>query len=179
MKNYLFLSFVLAASFASAQNFIPVEKGSAVKFEIKNLGFNVDGSFTEILGLIQFDEGNLPGSSFNVTVNSNTVNTNNSTRDNHLRGEDYFNVSAYPVIRIVSTRIAKSTASGYFVFFGKLTIKGISQDVFFPFKTVEEEGGYRFAGEFKIKRRDFNIGGTNSISNDLKVLLNVLTKKIK
>ncbi len=177
MKNYLFLSFLLAASIALAQSFIPVVKGSAVKFEINNLGFKVDGSFTEILGSIQFDEGNLPGSSFNVTVNSNTVKTNNSTRDKHLKGEDYFNASAYPVIRIVSTRIAKSTTPGYFVFFGKLTIKGISQDIVFPFKAVEEEGAYRFTGEFKIKRRDFNIGGTNSISNDLKVVLNVLTEK--
>lgn len=177
MKNYLFLSFLLAASFVSAQSFIPVEKGSFVKFEINNLGFKVDGSFTVILGSIQFEEGNLPGSSFNVTVNSNTVNTNNSTRDNHLRGEDYFNVSAYPVIRIVSTRIAKSTTEGYFVFFGKLTIKGIGQDIVFPFKAVTEDDAYRFTGEFKIKRRDFNIGGTNSISNDLKVVLNVLTEK--
>lgn len=177
MKNYLFLSFVLAASFASAQNFIPVEKGSIVKFEINNLGFKVEGTLTEILGSIQFDEGNLPGSYFNVTVNSNTVNTNNSTRDKHLRSEDYFNITAYPVIRIVSTRIAKSTTQGYFVFFGKLTIKGISQDIVFPFKALEEEGAYRFTGEFNIKRRDFNIGGTNSISNDLKVVLNVLTEK--
>ncbi|MEQ1799359.1 MAG: YceI family protein [Lacibacter sp.] len=177
MKNYLFLSFLLVTSFARAQSFIPVEKGSAVKFEINNFGFNVDGTFKEIFGSIQFDEGNLSGSSFNVTVNSNTVNTNNSTRDKHLRGEDYFNVTAFPVIRIVSTRIAKSTTPGYFVFFGKLTIKGISQDIVFPFKAVEEGGAYSFTGELKIKRRDFNIGGTNSISNDLKVVLNVLTEK--
>ena len=177
MKNYLFLIFLLVTSFAPAQSFIPVERGSAVKFEINNLGFKVDGSFKDILGAIQFDEGNLAGSSFNVTVNSNTVNTNNSTRDKHLRGEDYFDVSAYPLIRIVSTRIAKSTTEGYFVFFGKLTIKGIDQDIVFPFKAVAEDGAFRFTGEFKIKRRDFNIGGTNSISNELKVVLDVLTEK--
>lgn len=112
MKNCLFFGFLLMASFAPAQSFIPVEKGSAVKFEINNLGFNVDGTFKEIFGSIQFEEGNLSGSSFNVTVNSNTINTNNNTRDKHLRGEDYFNVTAFPVIRIVSTRIAKSTTQG-------------------------------------------------------------------
>ncbi len=178
MAKYLFLSFLLIASFAPAQSLIPVEKGSSVKFAINNLGFNVDGNFTEILGSVQFDEKNLAGSSFNVTVNANTVNTNNSTRDKHLKGEDYFNVSAYPVIRIVSTRIAKSTTQGYFVFFGKLTIKEITREIVFPFQAVEEEGAYRFTCEFKIKRRDFSIGGTNSISNELKVLLNIFTKKI-
>ncbi len=177
MKNYLLVIFFLGESFASAQSFVPVEKGSSVKFEINNLGFKVDGTFREIIGSIQFDKANLPGSFFNVTVNSNTVNTNNSTRDKHLKGEDYFNVSAFPVIRIISVRIAKSTTDGYFVFFGKLTIKGISQDIVFPFKAGEEEGAYRFTGEFKIKRRDFNIGSTNSISNELKVVLNVLTEK--
>ena len=64
-----------------------------------------------------------------------------------------------------------------FVFFGKLTIKGIDQDIVFPFKAVAEDGAFRFTGEFKIKRRDFNIGGTNSISNELKVVLDVLTEK--
>jgi len=134
------------ASIAPAQTLIPVEKGSSVKFAINNLGFNVDGTFMAISGSIQFDENNLAGCSFNVTVNANTVNTNNSTRDKHLKGEDYFNVSVYPVIRIVSTKIAKSTTPGYFVFFGQLTIKGITGEIVFPFQAVEEEGAYRFTG---------------------------------
>lgn len=52
------------------------------------------------------------------------------------------------------------------------------QDISFPFTVSAEANAYRFKAEFKIKRRDFDIGGKNTISNELKVKLDVLTKKI-
>ena len=126
---------------------------------------------------ILFDEKNLGSSSVNVTVNASSVDTDNSTRDKHLRGADYFNVKTYPQIRLSSVKIAKSVTPGYYVIFAKLTIKETTKEISFPFTASAEAGSYRFKGEFNIKRRDFGIGGKNTISNDLKVKLNVLTKK--
>ncbi|MBX9783059.1 MAG: YceI family protein [Chitinophagaceae bacterium] len=63
-------------------------------------------------------------------------------------------------------------------FFGKLTIKDKTLDISFPFKVTAEENAYRFSGSFKIKRRDFGVGGRSTISNDVNIKLNVLAKKL-
>ncbi|MFN5133855.1 MAG: hypothetical protein ACK5DG_00970 [Chitinophagaceae bacterium] len=43
---------------------------------------------------------------------------------------------------------------------------------------MSENGGIRFTGSFKIKRRDFGVGGRNTISNDVDIKLNVFAKKL-
>lgn len=178
MKQYLLIANLLVASAFSTfgQKLVPVEKPASVKFSISNFGFEVTGEFSGINGHIIFDEKNLSTSSFDVKVNSSSVNTKNKQRDKHLRGEDYFNSSRYAEIRIVSSKIAKSVTAGYYVFFGTVTIKDKTSDISFPFTVVQQDGGYRFKGEFKMKRKDFGVGGSSTISNELTVYLDVLTK---
>jgi polyisoprenoid-binding protein YceI len=167
---------VFAIVTASAQKQVPVQANKAVRFTISNFGFDVSGEFSGLTGSVSFDEKNLSSALFDVKVSSNAVNTNNKQRDKHLRGEDYFNTSLYPEIQIQSTRIAKSVTPGYYVFFGTLTMKGKTKEINFPFTAVGEGGGYRFKGNFKIKRKDFGVGGNSTISNELTVYLDVLTK---
>ncbi len=177
MKYLVWYVALLISWSANAQQFTPVDERSAVQFIITNLGFDVTGTFNGLQGTVWFDEKNLGSSSVNVTVNAASIDTDNSTRDKHLRGSNYFHVNAFPQIRIASVKIAKSVTPGYYVLFAKLTIKETTKDISFPFTAMPETGAYRFIGEFSIKRRDFGIGGKNTISNGLKVKLNVLTKK--
>lgn len=177
-EKCLFTALALLIAYAvKSQQFVPVDQGSAVEFVISNIGFDVTGKFNGLRGSVIFDEKNLSFSSFAVTVDAASINTDNGTRDKHLRGEDYFNVSSYPQIRIQSVKVAKSQTAGYYVLFARLTIKETTKDISFPFTVTPEAGAYRFKGEFNIRRRDFAVGGRNTISNDLKVKLNVLTKK--
>ena len=179
MKHlFVLLIGVIVGKCVIAQHYAPKDKSSEVKFSVENFGFTVDGSFSGLNGDIAFDENNLSASSFKVSINSASVNTSNNTRDKHLRGEVYFNTSKFETIEIVSSKIAKSTTAGYYVLFTKLTIKGVTKDISFPFKAVSENGGIRFTGSFKIKRRDFGVGGRNTISNDVDIKLNVFAKKL-
>jgi polyisoprenoid-binding protein YceI len=162
----------------NAQTYSPVDESGAVKFVIANLGFDVDGSLKGIKGKIVFDENNLAASSFEVAVETTTINTGNNTRDKHLRGKDYFDASGHPQLKIESSRVSKSVTPGYYVLFAKLTIKGVTKEISFPFKATAENGGVRFTGSFKIKRRDFGVGGRNTISNDVNIKLNVFAKKL-
>lgn len=176
--KYLFAAAALLLTLAAkAQQLMPVDQGSTIEFVISNLGFDVTGKLNGLKGTVLFDEKNLPASSFAVTVNAASIDTDNSTRDKHLRGDDYFDVKTYPHISIQSVKVARSVTPGYYVIFAKLTIKETTKDISFPFTVTAEAGAYRFKGEFNIKRRDFGVGGKNTISNDLKVKLNVLTKK--
>jgi polyisoprenoid-binding protein YceI len=179
MKRFvLFVAISIGPLSLCAQQYVPQDAGSEVKFVVANLGFDVDGKFKNINGKISFDENNPGTASFDVTVDVATINTDNNTRDKHLRGKDYFDAAAHPQVKITSTRVAKSVTAGYYVIFARLTIKGVTKEISFPFKVSAENGGMRFSGSFKIKRRDFGVGGRNTISNDVDIKLNVFAKKL-
>ena len=57
-----------------------------------------------------------------------SVNTNNSDRDAHLRGTDFFSTEQHPEMTFKSTGIKQSDPSEY-VMDGELTINGISKSV--------------------------------------------------
>ncbi|MBS1667032.1 MAG: YceI family protein [Bacteroidetes bacterium] len=167
----------LIGSSSIAQVLTPVDESSYVVFKVKNFGFVVDGSFKGLKGSIQFDPANYEASKFDVSIDANSINTDNSMRDNHLREESYFDVKNYPRIHFVSTKVTASNHKGTLFIFGNLEIKGITKEISFPFKASPVENGYIFKGLFKISRRDFNIGGSSTISNEVNVELEVLAKK--
>lgn len=169
----LFLTFPLFS-----QTLTPVDSASEVTFKIKNLGFNTGGSFSGLAGTIRFNPDNLDGCSFDVHIDANTVNTGVDLRDNHLRGEDYFDVKNHPQIRFVSEKVSGSKKNGTLFVSGKLTIKGTTKDISFPFTAQPVSDGYLFNGEFKINRRDFKVGGGSTVSDNLTVFLKVVAKKV-
>jgi len=159
------VGFVLTVG-AEAQNLIPADIGSSVKFAIKNLGITVNGSFKGIKGEIQFEESQPDNASFVLSVDANTVNTGINARDNHLKKEDYFNVNKFPLISFLSTKISASGKDGIFIINGAITIKGITKAVSFPFTATAQQNGYLFKGAFKLNRRDFGVGGGSFVLSD-------------
>ena len=177
MKSILIFSLLTINGILAPDQYKPEDQGSSVQFKIRNLGFNVNGSFSGLDGNIHFDPNNLTASNLDVSVDANTVNTDNNMRDNHLRKDTYFDVKNYPRIRFVSTKITTSNKVGILFIFGKLTIKNQTKDISFPFTATLSNEGYLFNGAFKINRKDFGVGGTSTISDELEVSLNILSKK--
>jgi polyisoprenoid-binding protein YceI len=179
MINRIILFVFLLAGFqlAQAQSMRLVDEGSSVKFKIKNLGVTVTGSFTGLRGSVVFDP-NLPsGGHFQAAVNAATINTGIDMRDDHLRGESYFNTRQYPVIQFESTGIEPARKKGHYLMKGKLTIKNITRDISFPFTAEVKDAGYLFTGQFRINRRDFTVGSNSiTLSDDVDILLSVLAQ---
>jgi polyisoprenoid-binding protein YceI len=171
----LIICFLCTSIIASAQ-YKPVPEGSSIKFKIKNFGFDVTGSFGGLQGNIHFDPQNESADSFDVSIDASTINTDNSLRDKHLKDETYFDINNYPRIRLVSSKVA-ADKSGAYILTGQLTIKGKSKAISFPFTAIPSDDGYAFKGSFKIERKDFGVGGTSTISNQLEVFLMVYAKK--
>ncbi len=177
MKAALSFVFLLAGIFTvKAQQYKPVDDKSEVKFTIKNFGLNSNGDLKGLTGTIKFDPQNLAASSFNVSVDVNTINTGIESRDSHLKKEDYFDVARYPTISFVSTSITK-TNNGYNIS-GRITIKGMERTISFPF-TVENNGdALVFSGDFSLNRRDFNVGESSAVlNNTVNVTLKVFAAK--
>ncbi len=159
------------------QEYKPTDQGSAVNFDIRNFGLNSKGSFSGLEGTIAWDAKNASAAAFDVSVSAASVNTDNETRDSHLKKESYFDVERYPRIRLVSTSVSGPSTNGHYTFNGKLTMKKTTKDVSFPFIATRMGDDIIFKGDFTINRRDFEVGGGSTLSNNLTVSLTILAKK--
>ena len=175
--KYIFFFLAVMATLKITAQYKPVDQGSAVKFFVNNFGFAVGGTFTGLRGSIAFDPQHAADGSFDVSLDASTVNTDNSLRDSHLKNDGYFEVANYPRIQLVSSAVDVGDKAGVYVFTGRLTMKGKTKAVSFPFTVVPGEGGFAFKGSFTINRKDFGIGGASTISNEVKVELNVVVKQ--
>jgi polyisoprenoid-binding protein YceI len=163
----------------AGHSFLPVDEGSTIGFKIKNFGINSEGSFKGLQGTIVFDPQNVAADSFDVSIDAASINSDNNMRDDHLRKEAYFDVEKYPRIRLVSSAVAVVDRNGHYQLTGKLTIKGKTKEISFPFLATPAGEDYIFKGEFGIKRRDFDVGGASTLSNDLTVSLTVLARAVR
>jgi len=158
--------FFVCPSLLVAQSYIPYDKGSSVTFVIRNFGFNVSGSFKNLQGTIKFDPNNPEASVFSVTADAATVNTENSSRDKHLRKEEYFDATKYPKILFSSDKVEKTATAGLYIVRGKFTVKGTSKPISIQFSATAQNGGYLFDGKVVINRRDFRVGGNSLVLSD-------------
>lgn len=174
-KLVFFLCFLLTGQRTIAQ-LHPVAKESSIQFHLRNFGFKTGGSLAAPEGDILFNPDDLSKSSFHITIKSASVNTDNESRDEHLREEDYFDVKKYPLIRFESTSIKAAGKNGNYEAAGTLTIKNTSKEISLPFTAVKSGNGYLFTGSFTMNRRDYHVGGSSTISNELTVDIKVLAE---
>lgn len=149
---------------------------SSISFKIKNAGITVDGSFKGFQGTVNFNPDDLASSKFDVSVDASTINTDNKTRDNHLKEDEYFGVEKHPKISMKSSKIEKISEGKYKATFD-LTLKGKTKSVSLPFSYSKTSTGYKLNGSFDINRRDYGVGGSSWIlSDDVKVIVNLEVK---
>ncbi len=180
MRAFLFSILNLLCFSISAQHFTPVDDGSKVHFIIKNFGLNTGGDLTGLKGSITFDPNNMKSCVFNVSVDATTVDTDSESRDEHIKGEDYFDVEKNPEIIIRSNKISytKNSNKGIYEFNGSLTLAGITRPIAFLFNVKKKGSDFIFIGEFEINRLDYNVGESSSVlGNTVKISLDVLGKK--
>ncbi|HEY4156069.1 MAG TPA: YceI family protein [Puia sp.] len=177
MKGSIWLFCFFLISRISFAQLHPVEKESKISFTIKNFGFNVTGSFSAPSGEIRFDPDNPADARFDVSVSAASINTDNNLRDGHLRGEDYLDTKNYPRIRFVSVRVQPARKKGSYQMTGNLTIRDKTKEISFPFTADPSGTGYLFAGDFKINRKEFGVGGSSTVSDNLTVELKVLARQ--
>lgn len=133
-----------------------------IEFRIKHLGYSwLYGSFNDFDGSFTFDDKNPGADKVNVTINTNSVNTNHAERDKHLRSAEFLNVSKHPQATFTSTEVKKE--GDELDITGNLTLNGVTKPVKLEAKLVGQGndpwGNYRagFEAEGTIKLKDFNI----------------------
>ena len=176
----LSFSFLILSLTAVSQKYKPADEGSKVHFIIKNFGIDTGGDLAGLTGDINFNPANVAKCSFDVSVSVNTIDTDNDSRDKHLKSDSYFDAETYPVITLKSTKIFRTnkSSSGWFQFTGTLTMHGVTKPIAFPFQATKKGNDYLFVGGFTINRLDFGVGKNSSVLGDsVEVSISALAKK--
>ena len=169
-------AFLLLSVTRCMAQYVPIEKSSSVTFSVKNFGVRINGSFSGLLGTIDFSTDAPEHTHVEMSVDARSVSTGNEFRDNHLRGEDFFDVSKYPALHFISTVITKEK-NGALTMTGQLTMKGITRSVQFPFTATSAASGFIFKAALIINRKDFGVGDSAMISDEVQVTVELVTEK--
>jgi polyisoprenoid-binding protein YceI len=79
-----------------------------ILFMVNHLGFaNMIGLFTDMSGTFSFDPTNVAASKVTVTIQTASLATQFTPRDNDLKGADWFNVTEFPEMTFVGTTYDK------------------------------------------------------------------------
>ena len=124
---------------------------------------NVTGVFETTRGTVEYTVGN-PGSiKAEVVIETKSVNTRNTRRDDDLRSDNFFNAEKFPTITFKSKRVQNATPGG-FELVGDLTIRDVTREVVLkvegPTPPIRDAQGNRRVGATAtttINRKDFNI----------------------
>jgi len=146
---------------AAAGDTYEVDGGhSSNMFKINHMGVaNFMGRFNKMGGTYTMDPAKLEASTFEITIDADSVDTNSEGRDKHLRNPDFFNTAEYPNITFKSTKVEK-VGDNMLNVTGDLTFRGVTKPVtakfqIFPGKETRQGFKSGFEANFSIKRTDF------------------------
>jgi polyisoprenoid-binding protein YceI len=136
---------------------------SAVHFAVRHMVVSkVRGRFSRFEGEIAFDEADPARSTVKVTIDADSIDTNEPKRDGHLKSPDFFDVAKFPTLTFASTKIEKLKGDQYRVH-GDLTIHGVTKNVTLDAELLgigKDPWGVRRAGftaSGALDRKDFGL----------------------
>lgn len=151
-----------AAATTAARTYAVDTVHSSLIFSIRHSGLaNFYGRFNDFRGEIHFDESQPTNSTMSFTVRTDSVDTGNANRDNHLKNADFFNSRQFPTIEFTSTSI-KPAGEGAYDVTGDLTFHGETRPVTARLSNVttgkvRDTDALGFEATFEIKRSDFGM----------------------
>ena len=159
---------------------------SEVQFKVKHLVIStVSGFFKSFEGELDTANDDFSDASISFSLDINSIDTNQTQRDEHLKSAEFFDAAEYPKINFKSTSFTKEGDDEY-ALAGDLTIKGITKpvtlDVEFGGAATDFYGntkaGFEITG--KINRKEFGLtwsgvteAGAVVVGEDIKLLINV------
>lgn len=175
MKNMTLAAAVLLAAIAipaAADQKVIAEK-SSIRFVSKQMGVDVEGRFRKFDGKVSFDAARPEATKAEFEVDLASIDFNNVDTENEAKHLNWFNTAYFPTAKFAATSV-KSTGPGKYEATGKLSMKGVTDQVTAPF-TFKESGGLQtLEGSFIVKRLVFKIGegqwaDTDTVADNVQV----------
>ncbi|WP_211324055.1 YceI family protein [Echinicola strongylocentroti] len=135
---------------------------SEINFKVKHLVIStVTGKFKEFEGAAEVPADDFSGSKIAFSANTDSIDTNQSDRDAHLKSEDFFDAEKFPKLSFSNGVL--SNEGGNYTLKGDLTIKDITKSIELDVDfggVAEDPYGNTKAGfdlEGKISRKEFGL----------------------
>ncbi|HKD09039.1 MAG TPA: YceI family protein [Bryobacteraceae bacterium] len=137
---------------------------SSAQFSVRHMMIStVRGHFGGVKGNVSLDAKNPTADKVEATIDCSTINTGEPKRDSDLKGEEFFDVKKYPVMKFHSTKV-EPAGPGKLRVMGDLTINAITRqvvlDVDGPTDPIKDTQGRTKVGVLaatKVSRKDFGI----------------------
>jgi polyisoprenoid-binding protein YceI len=176
----LTLAAPLALAQTSTWTFDPAH--SAVDFTARHMSLsNVRGHIAGIKGSITMNDADITKSSVSVTIDTTTIDTGVTMRDNDLKSANYFDVAKFPTATFTSTSV--SGGGGHLTINGNLTLHGVTRPVTLdvegptgPVNGMDHKSHVGYSATTTVKRKDFGIGANapdSMISDEIKLTLDL------
>jgi len=153
-----------SASIAATTTYEIDKAHSHITFKIRHLLSKTIGRFTQFGGTIVVDPDKRDSVKAEASIDVVSIDTDEPKRDNHLRGEDFFDVAKFPKMTFTGGKLSSVNSDrtrGKLE--GTLTIRGISKPVVLDVEWygtgVDPFGNQKaaFAGKTTLNRKDFGI----------------------
>jgi polyisoprenoid-binding protein YceI len=165
------ICFALAAGQpSSAGSWRADQSDGGLTFEAMQAGARFTGRFEKFKAEIAFDPAAPADCRFDVAITTASAQTDESQRDELLKGQDFFWVERYPAASYRGSSCER-TAMG-FELDGELTLRGVTRPVKLGFNFQPGSGGGRLTGAATLRRLDFGVGqgewaGTQWVGGDV------------
>jgi len=175
MKKLVLISgtVLFAATSAIAQTWSLDKAHAKLGFAITHMKISeVEGAFKKFDVKVTSSKPDFSDAVIELTADINSINTDNDMRDDHIKGEEYFNASKFPTMTFKSTSMQKTSGNNYKVS-GILTLRGISKPVVLAAKlngigenpmSKKTMAGFKISGT--IKRSAFGVGEESAMLGD-------------
>ena len=143
---------------------------SNIEFKVRHLMVsNVKGVFGKLRGVVDIDDKNIAKSRVDVTIDTDSVSTGVTKRDEHLKSADFFDVARFPTMTFVSTKVVQNGKDRLKVS-GNLTLHGVTRPVLLdlegPSADSKDPWGNTRRGvsaTTRINRKDFGLGWNKAL----------------
>lgn len=165
---------------------------SQVMFNVSHLVISeVTGTFKSFSGDITASKADFTDAKIDFRIDVSSINTDNQMRDDHLKGDDFFNSGKFPQMIFKGKELKKISGNKYQLT-GEMTIRDVTKPITLDVTyagTVKDPWGNTKAG-FKIKgtinRFDYNLkwntlteAGGAVVGQDVEMVINLELTKAK
>jgi polyisoprenoid-binding protein YceI len=149
-----------------------IKEHSKINFNIDYmLVTKVEGQFKDYQGTFSINEEKNELYNIKVVAVSNSIDTNDGKRDFHLKGDEFFQSSAYPEVLFIAKGPFKISSNKQFKVPGALSIRGIKKaftlDGLYKGKLTDpwKKENYFFELSGELNRQDFGMTWNKKLDN--------------
>lgn len=189
-RSLLTLAFTFAltsAAHAASTTYEIDRTHSSVLFKIRHLLSKTAGQFKSFAGTVTLDPDSRDGVDVSASIDTASVYTDDTKRDDHLRGADFFDAARFSKITFSGGKLTDVSADRtHAKLEGTLTLHGVSKQVVLDVEwlgtATDPWGNHKaaFSGTTKLNRKDFGMvwnktldSGGYLIGDDVDVELNI------